>query len=255
MRFDGVGGPRDIDGVRSFIGCASHSDWSWCDYLDAKEHDPRIGPYNYCDGATVTVAECSSRDLANVTTKVQLHVKSIAQRLDGKGRGFLRTAGHTYDAYVDAMGAYVAATCGVGTGAGARAAAQEIEMQSKRAEQLAKTWGFVAKQTSSAQVRRAEQARVAACSQEIMYWRRFYEDDNAECRLQTGEDCNSYWRNTLAELSRRMQETETTWNAYRDAEIAFHVHLFGASQGVDRVRMTLLVRLETSRAKECATRE
>jgi hypothetical protein len=98
MRVEGVGGPRDIDGVRSLIGCASHSDWSWCEYLDAKEHDPSIGPYNYCDGATVTVAECSSRDLANVTTKVQLRVKSIAQRLDGKGRGFLRTAGHTYDA-------------------------------------------------------------------------------------------------------------------------------------------------------------
>ena len=49
-----------------------------------------------------------------------------------------------------------------------------------------------------------------------------------------------------------LDKTQTTWSAYRDAEVHFYVVALGPKQGADRVERAERVRLETRRAKECA---
>ena len=66
-----------------------------------------------------------------------------------------------------------------------------------------------------------------------------------ECRAR---DCEN------AETARALEtkKTERTWEAYRDADVAFCAHVFGPKQGEERVRAARRVMLELRRAKECA---
>jgi uncharacterized protein YecT (DUF1311 family) len=231
MRIDGIGGKTDVPGARAlFAPCFDDvTRTGILEHATAKEHDPATPAIDFCKdlgGTTITSNECMARDSKNTDTRRELAAKAAVSGMDDEGRSLFAASEKAYGDYVDAMGSFAYEVYIDGTIRGAMALGEEQSLRQTRVEDLAAFPGFVARQTSSHDVEAARRDSAAAVS-----------------KVAAGTA-------TQAEKA-AFEKTQRTWTAHRDADVALYAHVFGAKQGVDRVRSALVVRLESRRAKEC----
>jgi hypothetical protein len=230
LRIDGIGGKSDIDGARSLVdGCFDDiTRQEVLEHAAAKEHDPRTPAANFCKdlgGTTITGVECEARTGSNSDTERQLRAKTVVEGLDATGRDLFDKSDQAFADHVGAVGDYVYEVYIDGTIRGAMALAAENKLKAVRVKDIAAFPRFVAKDTSPKEVEAAERQRAAALG-----------------RLHP---------ETAAEQA-ALLKTEQTWEGFRDAEVALYAHVFGPSQGVERVEAAIRARLETRRASDLA---
>jgi hypothetical protein len=230
LLIDGVGGAPDIPRARAlFAGCFADVTASGVlAHADAKEHDPKALAVNFCKdqgGTTLTSNECAVRARTIEETRADLAAKALASSLDEASVRAFDEASKAYAVYVSAMGAYAYEVYIEGSIRNGMALAREQELYRTRAKELGELGRFVVAETEAADVASAEtRTRVALAA------------------IPVG---------TPAEKA-ALDKTQTTWSAYRDAEVRFYALALGPKQGADRVERAERVRLETRRAKECA---
>jgi Lysozyme inhibitor LprI len=229
MRIDGVGGASNVDAARALLaGCFDDVTRSAIlEHAAAKERDPRAPSVDFCGdigGTTITGNECVARAGKNADTKRAIEAKAVVAALDDTGRELFAASEKAYGDYAAAMGAFVYEVYVQGTIRGAMSLGEEQKQKAGRAKELADFRGFVAKGISAKEIEGAQRALGAALA-----------------KVSTA---------TPAERE-ALQKTQKTWMAYRDADIALYEHVFGPKQGVDRVHATVLVVLESRRAKDC----
>jgi hypothetical protein len=229
MRIDGVGGPVDGPGARALVAdCFDDVTRQAIDeHADVKERNPWARALDFCGevgGTTITIDECLARHNRRLDAARALEAKAVAGDLDDEARPILVASEKAYDAYVRAVGDFVYEVYVQGTIRGAMALDSEAALLAVHASDLAALKGFVAGATSGRELDAARLATAAALA-----------------RVTTA---------TPAEVA-ALRKTQTAWEAYRDADIALYVRVFGPAQGADRVRATRGVRLEVRRAKEC----
>ncbi len=230
MRIDGVGGKADAQGARALLACCfdDATRQAILEHAASKYRDPRTPSANFCKdigGTTVTTTECMARDNVNLDTARELEAKAVVADLDDTGKDLFAASEAAYADYAAAMGRFDYEVHVQGTKRGIMLLGTEARLKASRVKDLVELPRFVAKKTSSKEV---EIARLSSAV--------------ALARVSTS---------TAAEKA-ALQKTEQTWTVYRDAEVALYEHVFGSTQGANRVRASLLVRLESRRAKECA---
>ena len=230
MRIDGVGGKADVAAARALLADCFRdvSTTAVLEHADAKEHDPRTPAVDFCKdigGTTFTMNQCAIRENANADTETEVEGKVIVTDLDDDGVKSFIASEKAYTDYVAAMGAFVYEVYVEGTIRDLMSLNEQSLLKAARAAEVAAFPKFVATDTSTAEVERAQRNSAAAMS-----------------KVTT---------ETRAEKE-KLQQTQRAWIAYRDADVALYQHVFGPKQGRDRVRSALLVRLESRRAKECA---
>jgi hypothetical protein len=230
MRIDGVGGKQDIPAARAqFAKCFDDvTKSSVLEHADAKERDPKTPPMDFCKdsgGTTITWNSCQARARKNEETRGQLQAKAVADGLDDDQKKLFAAATKAYAAYVNAMSAYAYTVYVEGTIRNAVALARARDLYARRAKELAAFKGWVAPDASADDAARAAKAAAAELA-----------------KVTTAN----------ADEKRDLAKTQETWNAYRDAEVAFYTSVFGPKQGADKVKNATTMRLEGQRAKECA---
>jgi uncharacterized protein YecT (DUF1311 family) len=230
MRIDGVGGASNVAAARALLaGCLDDVTRSEIlEHAAAKERDPRTPRVDFCKslgGTTITSNECMARESKNADTKRELQVKAVAAALDDTGRKLFAGSEKAYDDYVTAMGAFVYEVYAQGTIRSAMLLGEEQGLKVGRARELADFPRFVANGVSAREVEAAERDLATAL---------------AKVKTTTPAERDA------------LEKTQRAWTIYRDADLALYEHVFGPRQGVDRVHATVLVGLESHRAKDCA---
>jgi uncharacterized protein YecT (DUF1311 family) len=230
MRIDGVGGASDVAAARALLaGCFDDVTRSGIlEHAAAKERDPRAPRVDFCKGiggTTITSNECMARESKNADSKRELEAKGVAAGLDDSGRKLFAASEKAHGDYVAAMGAFVYEVYVQGTIRVAMSLSEEQRLKAGRAKELADFPRFVATGISAKEIESAGRELGAALA-----------------KVKTA---------TVAERE-ALEKTQRAWTIYRDAELALYQHVFGPKQGVDRVHATVLVGLESHRAKDCA---
>jgi hypothetical protein len=230
MRVDGVGGKQDIFGARALLAtCFDDVTRSAVlEHADAKERDPKAPPMDFCKdigGTTLTMNSCAARARANEEARGQLRAKAVAAGLDDAQKGLFAAATKAYAAYVEAMIRYAYQVYVEGTIRNAVALERGRELYARRTTALAAFESYTAPETSAAQAALATKASAAALA-----------------RVTAANE----------DEKKDLADTQRAWTVYRDAEVAFYVSVFGPTQGTDRVKSAMIVRLEKELAKECA---
>jgi hypothetical protein len=229
MRIDGIGGKQDIPAARAqFAKCFDDvTKSSVLEHADAKERDPSTPPMDFCKdsgGTTITWNSCQARARKNEETRGQLQAKAVAEGLDENQKKLFAAATKAYAAYVEAMSSYAYQVYIEGTVRNAMSLARARDLYERRTKDLVAFKGWVAPEASADDAARAIKASAAALA-----------------KVATAN----------ADEKKDLAKTQETWNAYRDAEIAFYTSVFGPKQGADKVKNAMTVRLENRRAKEC----
>jgi hypothetical protein len=229
LRIDGIGGPQDIAGARSLLDqCFDDvTKQGILEHAAEKERAPATKAVGFCrelGGTTLTWNTCAARARSAEWTNALLVEKRISARLDANGKRSLAAAHSAYERYVSAEGRFVYEVYLDGSQRNVLALGREQALIAERAKAIARFDSFVTKDVGADAVVRASRAV-----------------DVALAKVQTS---------TPAEIT-ALLSTQETWLAYRDAEAALYVGAFGATQGADRVRATILVDVAQRRAGEC----
>jgi Lysozyme inhibitor LprI len=229
MRIDAVGGVKDVAGARAYLAsCAKDvTQTSILEHAANVERDPKTLPVDFCKdigGTTITSNACQMWVRDQARDRGLLAAKVAAAGLSEPGMELLRTATTRYDAYVKAAGLFVYQVSIKGSIRGLRSMNSESTLQTKRAIELAAFKRYAAPETSIADV--------------------------AKARTPVAEKVKTLTSTGPVPERDAFKKSQEAWNAYRDAEIAFYVHVFGPAQGEARVRNAMTVRLETRRVAD-----
>jgi hypothetical protein len=226
-RIDGVGGPQDIRAARElFDGCfADVTQQHVLEYAAAREANPAAPRVDFCKdygGTTLTSDECSARARQREATRMALQAKGAASALDDDGKRLLAAASTAFASYAKAMGSYVYQLFKEGSIRNAEALTEETAILSRRTAALAKFATFAPAAIPPQDLERSSRSV-----------------DEARRKRTAGS--------RTPDIRAKIEDAESTWTAYRDAEIALYVHAFGARSTPDAVRSAVLIRLNRER--------